>query len=158
MEVYYNILKYLKGKGAFGSQELAKKNLMPVSAYLYTLLNKYNDLTDKDDEFWDLDSIIRKFKIRDVNEHYRELLDFTSIELLKTKMQNEIVANYKKILIDDILGTYEICKETIQDTMRSIKEAQTELIETSQCGIEEIQKKKEEYSEKYHEAERISRN
>lgn len=147
-------LKYLKGKGAFGSQELAKKNLMPVSAYLYTLLNKYNDLTEDDDEFWDLDSIIRKFKMRDVNEHYRELLDFTSIELLKTKMQNEIVANYKKILIDDILGTYEICKETIQDTMKSIKEAQTELIETSQGGIEEIQKKKEEYSEKYQEAEK----
>lgn len=147
-------LKYLKSNGVFGSLELAKKNLIPVSAYLYTLLNEYNDLTEDDDKFWDLDSIIRKFKMRDVNEHYRELLDFTNIELLKTKMQNEIVSNYKKILIDDISGTYEICKKTIQDTMKNIKDAQNALIEASRGGIEEIQKKKQEYSEKYQEAEK----
>ena len=148
-------LKYLKGRGAFGSLDLAQKNLMPVSAYLYTILNeyKYNELTENDAEYWDLNSIISKFRIRDINEHYQELLDFTNIKLLKTKMQNEIVANYKKILVEDISENYEICKETIQDTMKSIKNAQNELIETSQGGIEEIQKKKQEYSEKYREAE-----
>ena len=148
-------LKYLKGRGAFGSLDLAQKNLMPVSAYLYTILieYKYNELTENDAEYWDLNSIISKFRIRDINEHYQELLDFTNIKLLKTKMQNEIVANYKKILVEDISENYEICKETIQDTMKSIKNAQNELIETSQGGIEEIQKKKQEYSEKYREAE-----
>lgn len=133
---------------------MAKRNLIPVSAYLYTLLGEYNNISEEDDKFWDLDSIIRKLKIRDVNEHYQELLEFTNIELLKARIQNEIVANYKKILIDDIIGSYEICKETIKNTMESIKNTQEEMIVTSQGGIEEIRKKKQEYSERYEEAEK----
>lgn len=147
-------LKYLKGKSAYGSSEMAKRNLIPVSAYLYTLLGEYNNISEEDDKFWDLDSIIRKLKIKDVNEHYQELLEFTNIELLKARIQNEIVANYKKILIDDIIGSYEICKETIKNTMESIKNTQEEMIVTSQGGIEEIRKKKQEYSERYEEAEK----
>lgn len=146
-------LKYLKGKGAYASLELAKKNLVPVSAYLFTLLKKYNDLNEDDDEYWDLDSIIRKFRIRDINEKYQEMLDFTNIALLKNKIQSEIVQDYKKILIDDIIGNYELCRESIKETMAKVKVAQEEIILTSQGGIEEIKKKQEEYDAKYQEAE-----
>lgn len=146
-------LKYLKGKGAYASIELAKKNLVPVSAYLFTLLNHYNELSEDDDRYWDLDSIIRKFRIRDINEKYQEMLDFTNITLLKNKMQNEIVQNYKKLLIEDITGSYEMCTETIKETMAKIKTSQEEIIRTSQGGIEEIKKKQSEYKEKYNEAE-----
>ena len=78
-------LKYLKGKGAYASLELAKKKLVPVSAYLYTLLKEYNDLSEDDDKYWDLDSIVRKFRIKEqeINERYKEMLDFTNIILLK---------------------------------------------------------------------------
>ena len=44
-------LKYLKGNGAYASLELAQKNLVPVSAYLYTLLKQYNDLNEEDDKY-----------------------------------------------------------------------------------------------------------
>lgn len=146
-------LKYLKGKGAYASLELAKKNLIPVSAYLYTLLKEYNDLKEDDDKYWDLDSIIRKFRIRDINEKYQEMLDFTNIALLKNKIQREIVQDYKKLLIDDIVGSYELCRESIKETMTKIKVAQKEIIETSQGGIEDIKKKQAEYDAKYQEAE-----
>lgn len=146
-------LKYLKGKGAYASLELAKKNLIPVSAYLYTLLKEYNNLNEDDDRYWDLDSIIRKYRIRDINEKYQEMLDFTNIALLKNKIQREIVQDYKKLLIDDIVGNYEICKESIKEAMEKIKSAQEEIIQTSQGGIEEIKKKQAEYDSKYKEAE-----
>lgn len=146
-------LKYLKGKGAYASLELAKKNLVPVSAYFYTLLKDYNNLNEDDDKYWDLDSIIRKFRIRDVNEKYQEMLDFTNIALLKNKIQREIVQDYKKLLIDDIVGNYELCKESIKEAMEKVKIAQEEIILTSQAGFEEIKKKQAEYDAKYNEAE-----
>lgn len=146
-------LKYLKGKGAYASLELAKKNLVPVSAYLYTLLKEYNELSEDDDKYWDLDSIIRKFRIRDINEKYQEMLDFTNIALLKNKIQREIVQDYKKLLIDDIVGNYELCRESIKEAMDKIKAAQEEIIQTSQGGIDEIKKKQAEYDSKYKEAE-----
>lgn len=148
-------LKYLKGKGAYASLELAKKNLVPVSAYLFTLLKQYNELTEGDDKLWDLDSILRKFRIKmeEINENYQQLLDFTSIELLRNKIQQEIVQNYKKLLIDDISGSYELCKDSIKETMTKIRAAQEEIIQVSQGGIEEIKKKQAEYNEKYQEAE-----
>ncbi|EYE89098.1 hypothetical protein Q428_04635 [Fervidicella metallireducens AeB] len=146
-------LKYLKGKGAYGSIELAKKNLVPVSAYLYTLLKDYNNLSEDDDKYWDLDSIIRKFRIKDINEKYQELLDFTNIALLKNKIQQEIVLNYKKLLLEDITESYELCKESIKETMIKVKTAQEEIIKISLSGIEEIKKKQAEYDVKYKEAE-----
>lgn len=147
-------LKYLKGKGAYASIELAKKNLVPVSAYLFTLLKEYNDLSEDDDKYWYLHSIITKFRIRDINEKYQEMLDFTNIALLKNKMQREIVLNYKKLLLEDITGSYELCKESIKETMVKVKAAQEEIIEASQGGIEEIKKKQAEYDAKYQEAEK----
>lgn len=146
-------LKYLKGNGAYASLELAQKNLIPVSAYLYTLLKQYNDLKEDDDKYWDLDSIVRKFRIRDINEKYKELLDFTNIELLKSKIQREIIQDYKKLLLDDITGSYELCKDSIKETMEKVRKAQEEIISTSQGGIEKIKEKQEEYNKKYQEAE-----
>lgn len=147
-------LKYLKGRGAYTNLELAKKNLIPVSAYLFTLLKEYKNLTDDDDRLWDLDSIIRKFKIKDVNEKYQEMLDFTGIGLLKNKIQRDIVQDYKQLLLDDIIGSYELCKESIKETMAKVKESQEEMLRTSQGGIEEIKKKQEEYDTKCQEAEK----
>ena len=148
-------LKYLKGKGAYASLELAKKKLVPVSAYLYTLLKEYNDLSEDDDKYWDLDSIVRKFRIKEqeINERYKEMLDFTNIILLKNKIQKEIVQDYKKLLIDDIVGNYELCRDSIKEAMSKIKEMQEEVIRVSQGGIEEIKKKQAEYDTKYKEAE-----
>lgn len=146
-------LKYLKGKGAYANYELAQKNLVPVSAYLFTLLKEYNNLTEEDDKYWDMDSIIRKFRVKNINDKFQEMLDFTNIELLKEKINKEVVQDYKRLLIADVVGNYELCKESIQETMIKIKEMQEEIITTSQGGIEQIKKKQEEYNVKYQEAE-----
>ncbi|WP_044976608.1 hypothetical protein [Ruminococcus sp. HUN007] len=147
-------MKYLKGKGAYNNLELADKNLVPVSAYLYTLLKDYNNIVPDSDKYWDLDGIIRKFRVKDVNEKYKELLDFTNISKLKNKIKKEIVSNYKNILLQDVVGKYELCKDSIKETMEQIKKSQNEILIASQGGIDEIKRKQEEYSLKYQEAEK----
>lgn len=81
-------LKHLKGRGAYGSFELAQNNLVPVSAYLYTLLNECDAYNEKDDKYWDLESALNKLRIHreKIYEYYQELLDFTNIELLKKRL------------------------------------------------------------------------
>ena len=147
-------LKYLKGKGAYANRELAMKNLIPVSAYLYTLLMQYNELNEDDDKYWDLTSIIRKFRIKDINEKYDDMLEFTNIEYLRNKINSEIVRGYKQLLVEDIKGSYQICKESIQETLAKVRTSQEEIITVCQGGIEEIQKKQDEYNAKYEEAKK----
>ena len=147
-------VKYLKGNSAFASQELARKNLIAVSAYLYTLLKSYNSLSEDDDKTWDLESILMKLRVKNINEQYQNLLDFTNIDLLKRRIQKDIVQNYKKLLVEDISASYELCRESIKEAMEKIKKSQMEIIKVSQGGLEDIQKKQQEYTKKYEEAEK----
>lgn len=151
-------LKYLKGKSAYGSEELAEKNLVPVSAYLYTLLKAYNSLSEEDERSYDLESILLKLRIRDVHENFKELIYFTGIDLLNSKIQNEIVSKYKDLLVEDISETYKTCREEIRETMKKIKNSQEEIIRTTQGSLEEIRQKQEEYTKKYQEAEADKKN
>lgn len=144
-------IKFLKGKGAYESIDLAQKNLIPVSAYMYTLLKEIDSLEENDDKYWDLNSCLTKLriKIENINEHYRAMIDYTNIDLLKGRIQTEIVSNYKKLLLEDIIGAYNLCKESIEETMKRIKDVQNEIIETSQGDLEEMKKRQQKYVEKY---------
>lgn len=118
-------------------------------------MTEFDSIKEGEDKYWELDSSLSKLRIRieNIHEHYKELIDFTNINLLKNKIQSEIVSNYKKLLIDDIAGTYELCRDEIRDTMRKIKLVQEDIIKTSQGDLEEIKRKQEEYTKKYQEAE-----
>ena len=148
-------LKYLKERGAYGSQELASKNLVPVSGHLYTLLKGFDSYDKEDDRYWELDSILSKLRVRieEIHAHYQELYDFTNIELLKRKLNTEVVANYHKLLVDDIVGSYQMCKDEIKDAMAKIRHMQEEVIKVSQSDADEIRRKQEEYTKKYKDAE-----
>lgn len=143
--------KYLVREGAYPSRVLAEKNILPASAYLYILLKNYNSLGEE--QFWELDAIRCKFRIRDINEHYQEMLDFTNIKIVKDKIQREIVANYKKLLVEDISGTYALCRDSICETLKKIKSSQEEIIKASQGELKDLNAKKEEYEWKYKETE-----
>ena len=146
-------IKHLKRKGAFGNEQLAERNLIPVSAYLYTLLKEYNTYAqdDQSDKMFELESILLKLRVRDLHANYQMLCDFTQIEALKRKINNDIVVRYKKLLTEDVTNSYLICKEEIQNSMRKIKKEQEDIIKTSQGGIEEIRKKQKEFTQKYEE-------
>lgn len=149
-------LKHLKGKGAYGSLQLAEANLIPVSAYLYTLLLEYNTYANDDtnEKYWDLDSILSKLRIRatDFHANYERLKEFTNIRMLQNRIEIEIVSRHKEIMIEDIQNSYSICKEEIRSCLKKIRNEQEDIIKTSKGGIEEISKKQKEFTRKYEEA------
>ena len=150
-------LKYLKEQGCYGSRDLAQQKLIPVSAWLYSALQSYkeNKINEEDDSFFDLESALLKYKIRIENlpEKFHEVEESTNISLLKTKLQSEIISKYKKMMIFDICTAYEQNKEDIGEQMRRLRDEQQEIIDTSNKGLDEIHKKKEEYEEKVKAAE-----
>lgn len=146
-------LKYLKRIDCFGSEELALKNLVPVSGYFYTLIRDFDNISDNDDRYFELSSILNKFRLRmeNIGENSKRLLDFTGIDLLKRKLDKEMVANHKSILIDDIRENFILCKNEISELMHKIKVNQQEVIDVSEKGIDEIHRKRDEYAQKLEE-------
>ena len=59
-------------------------------------------------------------------------------------MDTEIIAKYRELLIEDIKGNYELCKENIRDVIEKIKAKQKEIIDISTKSIEEIHAAQEE--------------
>lgn len=149
-------MKHLSRKGAFGSQGLAERNTIPVSAYLYTLLKGYDTYAqDKDSEkSWDLESILLKLRVRNIHENYDRLCSFTNIDRLKRVIKDDIAEHHKEKLREDVEGRYLECREEIQSCMRRIREDQENIIRASRGGIEEIRKKQEEFTRKYEEAKK----
>ena len=151
-------IKYLKGPSAYGDKRLAERNLIPVSAYLYTLMKEYNSLSNDDDKMVDLQVTLMKLRCRNIDEDYQRIMEFTRIDYLRNKIQKEIIDKYKEFLIEDISESYKLNQYEIQLTMKKIKESQEEIIKTAQGSLEEIRKKQEEYTKKYQEAEADKQN
>lgn len=147
-------IKYLKTDKFYRNKALAEQKVMSVSAYLYTLLNQYkdNEFTETDDKYYDLNSIILKFRIRDINEHYEELKTITNIDQLKDKLQREIIVQYKEQMIQDIISSYNACRDELKENLSKIQAEQEEIIHTSKQNIEEIKRKAAEYEAKVNEA------
>ena len=148
--------KYLKSKGAYGKAELAEKNLIGVSAYLYTKLlsDDFKDTDTCDDTLY---GILVKMGIRRMkrnDEEYKKKIAFCNIETLMNKLRNDILINFRELQIRDIQEHYDICKVEISTLMKTVKEQQVEIIKTVEKGVDEIRRKREEY-EKILEQERM---
>ena len=150
--------KFLKGESAYRDRELANRNLIEVSAYLYLLLKDIDSITEEDDRYWDLDSILRKYRIRSIEDvkvqnEYERMLDCTRIDFLRTEIRERFSKDFEKILLQDIKDAYLSCKDSIRESMAEIRKNQEEILQTSQSSLEEIQKKQREYEQKSREAE-----
>ena len=139
--------KYLKGENCFKSESLVQSNLVPVSAYLFTLLEKYKDnqLTEDEEEFT-LRPILGKFRIRarELNARFSELEEFTNIRPLFHKLQTEVVAKHKEDLIDDIIKSYDAYVGDIRKIMQAKKSAQQKIIDDTQKGLEQIRAERDQ--------------
>ena len=141
-------LKYFRRPDCYGDERLAKKNLIPVSGYLYTLLKTFGNISKMDDKYFDMQSILAKFRINieNLGENYQKMIDFTNIDFLMSTLNNDVVKNHKELLIKDIKENYSICVKEITELLQGIKKNQQELIETSEKGADEIHKKRDEYA------------
>lgn len=139
--------KYLLGDSAYKKNiNLVNSNLIPVSAYLYTMLEKYRNDQLSNDDYFDLQSILLKMRIREaqLGEHFLELVEFTNIKPLFHKLQTEVVAKHKEELIDDLIRAYDNCKKDLQKIMKQKKQGQEKIIADSQKGIEDIRRERDQ--------------
>ena len=157
--------KYLKDKKCYRSEKLAQNNLLPVSAYLYTLLNAYrnNKLSievdrDRYKTFKSITIKLDAYNDEEVNEQFDNLLDFTNIKKLSAKLNDEVIAKRKEIMMNDIKERYDFCRRSIREVMQAIKKEQEELIESGTKSLTEIQAQRDEYERKLKEVQDDKRN
>lgn len=143
---------YLKDKSCYGNEALARKNLIPTSGYFYTLLTHLDALSKK--RKFQLHSTAMKLECNpdEILGRLDNLLDFTGIALLRRKIEQEIVLKYKDLLIEDIKSNYDICKETIVETLEKIRKNQEKLIRVSKQSLDEIAAAQQENERKLEEA------
>lgn len=139
--------KYLEEDTCYRTVDLVENNLVPVSAYLYTLLEEYRagNISENDDRHFDLQAVLPKFRIRssELNLKFDELEDFTNINFLYGKIQREVVAKYKSELLDDIAKSYERCQAAIRKIVGAKKREQEKIISDSQMDIEAIRQERD---------------
>lgn len=147
-------LGLLKEKSCYGSLELAERNLISTSGYLYTLLSDAAHLSQA--RQFQLFAAAMKFQIMPdkIGEHYEELMDFSGIEQLKRRMNHDILDKYRELLREDIRNGYTQIKDRVLDLMKQVRARQEEIIAMAGKDIEEIRKKEEENQKKLAEAEK----
>lgn len=146
-------LGYLRDKSCYGDKALAEKNFIPTSGYFYTLLTHLESLTKK--RKFQLYSSAMKLECEqdELYEKQEYLLDFTGISLLRRKIDQEIVAKYRDLLLEDIKSNYDVCKESIEEALQSIRENQEKLIRISTQSLDEIAAAQRENERKLAEAQ-----
>ena len=149
-------LKSLKRDDCFGTENVASERLIPVSAYLYTLLRQYNEgiINQESDEYFDLISILMKMRIREIelDKYYHELDRFTNIDYIKNIIKTDIVSGAKKGIVDDIVESFKYCKGEITKCLNDVKMDQNEIIGASEGSLADIRKRKEDYEKQLQEA------
>ena len=145
---------YLRDKSCYGDEALARKNLIPTSGYFYTLLTHMGNLSRK--RQFQLCSSAMKLECGpdELLEKQEFLLDFTGVSLLKRKLDQEIVARYRDLLLEDIKSNYDVCRETVAETMEKIRENQKELIRLSTQSLDEIAAAQRENEKKLADAQK----
>lgn len=158
-EIKVEWLKYLKGSDFFGNPELASKNLIPVSAHLFSLMQDLHNISEADDRHFDLSSALSRLRIRYEEVHNRadEIISFTGIEMLKGKLSREIVENHKSLLLRDIKENFTRCKRDLTDFVMNVQRNQEEILSISDKGIDMIRSKSNEYKLKLIENENEKR-
>ena len=141
--------KYLKGKGAYGKAELAEKNLIGISAFLYSKLLSENfvDTESCDDTLY---GILVKMGVRRMkrnDEEYQKKLAFCNVQTLMDKLKSEILVNFRELQIRDIEEHYNICRVEVGTLMKGVKGQQVDIIKTVEKGVNEIRKQRKKYEE-----------
>lgn len=144
-------IKYLKDNAAYRSEYIASKNIIGVSSYMYTLLNKWKDgkINDDSDDDWEFRGILAKFKLIPEtlgNEKIEKLFEFSKIQFLRNELKKNIIANKEKYLIENLEQRYLNLKGEIVERMENIKNNQISIIEDSKKSIDEINAQKEKYN------------
>lgn len=132
-------IKHLSKNDCFGSDRLAQSNLISVAAYLYNLVIGYDNLSE-DDIYYELEPVARKFRIREIEKNLDKLQECSNIDLLRAKLNEEILVKHKKLLTEDISDSYKNNKIDLTNLLEAIKTNQEEILAIADADIDSIRK------------------
>ena len=137
-------VKYLSER--YGSEEMAKRNIIHVAAYLMNLCRDYIKLDAKTKKT--LMSIAMKFDYdpfsgHAIEEYLEGLMEKSNVDAVKRKINNDIVPKYKEYLMNDINSHYEALSNEIRKFFMETRTANAEVLSTSKKSADEIREKYE---------------
>lgn len=138
--------KTLKGENFYKDSDRVRRNVIPVSAYIFTKLQQYKDnQLDKKaiTNLKMLSSLKLGYDLDEFDEHFQDIEDFTNIKLLYEKLQKEVVTHHKEDVIRKIVEDYKDCQKAIYEDLQKRKAIQEKTISDSQLDIEGIRRERD---------------
>lgn len=147
-------VKYLSRKDAYGSADLAKRNITYAAAYINNLARDYATLNE--DEQWSIQSIAFKFRIKpsELESNLSRLIEMSNVAEIERHIQQELIAKYKEYLYTDIEEMYLDIKVDLKNCLKEIGSNQQAIIDTSSKDISGI---REEYDKAKEELEKVQK-
>ena len=146
--------KYLSRKDAYGSVELARRNITYAAAYVNNLARDYAKLNE--DEQWIMSSIAFKFRIKptELESNLAKLVDMSNVAEIERHIQQDLVPKYEEYLYKDIEESYFDIKKELKQYFGEVKDNEQKIIDASDKDIEGI---REEYNKAQDELEKIQK-
>ena len=152
-----NWVNHLVDAKRYSDKRKVMNKIILTSAKMDLLANKWMSLSDKEKEdescfsyedFNDLQSYAGKtIKRRGFNlmqmsqEDFKSISDSTGIPALRSKLETSLIANYRKLKIDDIVKSYTRCRKQIVTMSQNAIQQQENAIELATAGAEALKKK-----------------
>ncbi len=132
-------LDIISRNDCYGSRSLADNHLIAVAAYIYNLVIHYDTLHE--DDLWDLETIARKFRIKEFEHHLDQLKDISNVPILLHRLNDEILIKHRQLLVSDIENRYIHLKNNVIALLSDIKNSQAQILEASNQQIDDIKQK-----------------
>ena len=137
----------LKSKSGFGSEKLARRNIIGVAAYINCLINQLDESVDEEELFEVKNEInIQKMKYRiplkfDEQTSKNKLLESSGIVDLKELIRHNVINKYKKLQLEDLTESYNNINKSIALKFNKIIKTEEDIIEAQNKSKEELLEK-----------------
>ena len=152
-----NWVEHLVDAKRYSDKRKVMNRIILTTAKMDLLANKWMLLSDKEkenescfsfDDFNDLQSYAGKtIKRRGFNlmqmsqDDFKAISDSTGIPVLRSKLETSLIANYRKLKIEDIVKSYTRCRKQILAMSQNAIQQQETAIELAMAGAEALKKR-----------------
>ncbi len=151
-----NWVEHLVDAKRYSDKRKVLSRIILTSAKMELLVNKWISLSDKEkenescfsyDDFNDLQSYSGKtikrrgFNLMQISqEDFKSISESTGIPMLRSKLETSLIADYRRLKIEDIIKSYRRCRGQIVTLSQNAIAQQEKAIELAVAGAEALKK------------------
>lgn len=154
-------IKTLVNSKRYKSERIARSRIILTSAKMDLLINKWIGLSEKerdnpeifsDNDYSALESYVkrvlgvRRYDINELaydEERGKAIIRNAGIEILRKRLEDKLISNYRELKVKDIKESYSRCKKQLNRICQSVIEQQEHSIELAEEGAEVLKEKVE---------------